>query len=140
MALAAALVLAVRRGGDGGFDHFPELRILLERFVLFHFEAGTEEKIFEGMTAEDAVDDDAEFVSFEVNAVIADAKAVKDAAGAFEFTELIEFGMHDLLWQSAKFAEDLQLQFLGHLRQFGGAGRIKNDLKRAHFERLRVGG
>src|SRR5207247_3609921 len=32
----------------------------------------------------------------------------------------------------AKLAQDVQLQFLGHLRQLGRAGRIENDLKRSH--------
>jgi hypothetical protein len=36
------------------------------------------------------------------------------------------------LRQAAKVAENLQLQFLGHPRQFGGARRRENNLKSVH--------
>jgi len=39
------------------------------------------------------------------------------------------YGAHHLLRQPAKFAQYVQLQFLGHARQFGRAGRVKNDLE-----------
>jgi hypothetical protein len=85
------------------------------------------------MPAEDAVDDHAQVVPLEIDPVIADAEAVQDPARALEFAEVIQLGMHDLLGQSTEFAEDLELQFLGHLRQLRGAGGIKNDLEGAHF-------
>jgi len=39
---------------------------------------------------------------------------------------------------AAKFAEDVELKFLGHARQLGGAGRIENDLERTHGQRFKV--
>ena len=56
-----------------------------------------------------------------------------------EFAKVIQFGLHDLLGQATKLAQDLQLQFLGHPGQLRGAGRVENDLKRAHRERKKVG-
>jgi hypothetical protein len=36
------------------------------------------------------------------------------------------------LRQTAEFAEDLQLQFLGHARQFSRARRSEDDLEGSH--------
>ena len=75
----------------------------------------------------------AEFVSFEIDTVIADSKPVENASAAFQFAKFIQFGAAHLLWKAAKFAKDLQLKFLGHSRQFSGAGRREDDLKSVHF-------
>jgi hypothetical protein len=61
------------------------------------------------MAVEDSVNDQAQLVAFEVNAVISDAKSVQGASSAFEFAKLVEFGMHQLLRQAAKLAKNLQL-------------------------------
>ena len=114
------------------FDEFPEFGILLQGFVLTDFQAGAEIKVLEGVSAEDAMDDDAEIMAFEIDAVIADAKAMQDAASAFEFAEFFQFRGHHLLRNAAELTEDLQLQFLRHFRQFRRAGRIKNNLERSH--------
>src|SRR5690242_9357012 len=39
----------------GRFDHLPELRILLQRFVLLHLQPRAEEKVLQRMAIEDAV-------------------------------------------------------------------------------------
>ena len=70
-----------------------------------------------------------ELVAFEIDAVIANPEPVQDPARALEFAELVQLGVHDLLRQAAKLAEDLELQLFGHPRQFRGAGRIKDDLE-----------
>ena len=54
-------------------------------FVFASGEAGAEQKILEGVATEDAMDDDAEFVALEINAVIAKAKAVEGFAVPLEF-------------------------------------------------------
>jgi len=74
----------------------------------------------------------AKFVTLEINAVISHAKTVQNAAGSFELSEGIGVGVHQLLRQAAKLTQDLQLQFLGHARQFCRTGWIENDLKRSH--------
>ena len=119
----------------GGFDEFPEFGIFLEGLIFTGADAGAEEKILEGMAAEDAVDEDAEAVAFEINAVVADAITVEDVAVAFEFAEIFEFIGHDMLGEAAEITEDLKLQFLGHLGQFGGTGGRENDLERVHVTR-----
>lgn len=119
-------------GRGGGFNQLPELRVLLQRLVLLHLESGTVEKVLERVAVEDAMDQEPQFVPLEIDAVIADPKAVQDAAGPFEFAELIQLGVHHLLRESAEPAQDLQLQFFGHARQFRRAGRIEDDLKRTH--------
>jgi hypothetical protein len=53
-------------------------------------------------------------------------------ARPFQLAELIHLGVHHLLWQASEFSENLQLQLLRHPRQFGGAHRIKNNLKWRH--------
>src|ERR1044071_9385404 len=76
---------------------------------------------------------DAEIVALEINPVIADAETLQNMAGALQFSKLVHFGAHHLLRQAAKIAKDLELEFLGHLRQFRCAGRIENDLKGSHL-------
>src|SRR6516162_783939 len=78
-----------------GLDQFPEFRVLLKHFVLLHFYTGTEKEILESMTIENAVDDQAQLVPFEINAVIAHAEPMQCAAGAFELAELIHLRVHD---------------------------------------------
>ena len=114
-------------------DQFPELRILLQRFVLLHLESRAEEKIFERVPAENAMHHQAQLVALKINPVISHAKPVQNSARPLEFSELIQLGLHDLLGQSAEFAQDLQLQFLRHPRQFGRAGRVKNNLERGQM-------
>ncbi len=57
---------------------------------------------------------------------------MQGAAGPFELAEGVQVGVQDLLGQPAELAENLELKFLGHARQFGRAGGIKDDLKRRH--------
>lgn len=116
----------------GGFDEGPEFGIFLEGGVFADGEVRAVEEVFEGVAAEDAVDDDAEVVLFEIDAVIAETEAMEDLAVAFQFAEALEFSGHDLVRQAAELAEDVQLQFLRHTGKFSRARGIKNDLKRAH--------
>lgn len=83
------------------------------------------------------MDYDAEVVFFEINAIIAETEAVKDFAVALELSEAFEFGGHDLMRQAAEFAEDVQLQFLRHARKFRRAGRVENNLERAHENEIK---
>src|SRR6185503_10548788 len=101
----------------GGFDHFPEFGVLLQSFVLIHFQTGAKEEIFQRVPAEDAMHHDSQLMLFKVDAIIADAEAMENATGAFEFAKFLQLSGHDLLRQATELAEDLQLQFLGHLRQ-----------------------
>ena len=123
---------SVVRAAGGGCDQFPEFGVLLEGFVFADGQAGAEEEVFEAVLAQDAVDDDAEFVALEIDAVIPEAEAVQELVVAFEPTEAFEVGAHHFLGEAAKLAEDLQLEFLGHLREFGGAGGVEDDLEGAH--------
>ena len=116
-------------GTPGSFDQFPEPRILLERLVFRELEPGAEQEVLEGVAIEDTVHYQAEFVAFEINAVIAHAEPMQDTARALELAELVQFGVHDLLRQAAKLAKDLELKLFGHPRQFRRAGRIEDDLK-----------
>jgi len=75
------------------------------------------------------VDEHAQFVPLEINAVIAHPKTVQSPPALLQFAELVQFRAEHLLRQAAKLAENLQLQLLRHPRQFGGAGRCENDLK-----------
>ena len=77
------------------------------------------------------MDEHAQFVPFEIDAIITHPKTVQRSPVQFQFAEGVQFGAERLLGQAAEFAEDLQLQFLGHARQFGGAGRGKDDLEHA---------
>ncbi len=116
-------------GGFGGFDQFPKLRIFLQRGVLAGLQAGTEQKILERVAAENPVDEHAQFVPFKIDAIITHAKTVQRPPVQFQLAEGVQFGAEGLLGESAEFAEDLQLQFLGHARHLGGAGGSKDDLK-----------
>src|SRR5262249_30751669 len=80
-----------------GLDQFPELRILLQSFVLLHFQTGTEKEILERVPAEDPMHDHSEIVPLKVDAVVADTESVQNAAGALQFPKLIQLGRHDLL-------------------------------------------
>ena len=113
------------------FDQFPEFGILLKSFVLAGFQAGTEQKILERVPAENAVDEHAQFVPLEIDAIITHPKTVQRPPAQFQFAEGVQFRAERLLGEAAEFAEDMQLQFLGHARQFGGAGWRKDDLEHA---------
>ena len=78
------------------------------------------------------MDHDAEFVALEVDAEITDAEAVHDPPGALQLAEVLQLGAHDFLGQAPEFAQDVELQVLGHFGEFSRAGRIENDLKRSH--------
>src|SRR5581483_4986835 len=118
--------------GAGGFNHLPEFRVFLKNFIFARREAGAEEEIFESVAAEDAMDDHAEVVPLEINAIIAEAKAMEGLAVALEFAEMLEIALHGLLGKAAKFAEDVKLQFPGHLGQFRGADGVEDDLELHH--------
>ena len=78
----------------------------------------------------------AQFVPLEIDTIIANAKSVQRFAAAFEFSESLQFRAHNLLRQSSKLAKNVQLEILGHSRQFGCARWIENDLERPHnFDR-----
>ncbi len=76
--------------------------------------------------------DDTEFVPFEINAIISQAKTVQRFAFTFQFSESFQFCAHHFLRETSKLPQDVQLQFLGHSRQFARTGGIKDDLKRSH--------
>ncbi len=124
------------RGGTGAgarlLDQFPKAGVILQLFVLASGEAGAIEEILEGILAENAVDDDAEGMAFEVDAIITEAIAHEGPGIAGQMPEMglvqLEF-----LRQAAKLPEDLELKILGHLRQLGRARRIEDDLERLHF-------
>ena len=105
----------------------------MQRLILLHLDAGPEQKVLQGVPAENPMHHQTKFVPFKINPVIPDAKSLQNPPCPLEFPELIDFCVHDLLRQAAKFTQDLQLQLLGHARQFGGAGRVENDLERAHL-------
>ncbi len=117
----------------GGFDEVPEFRVLLQGFVFLHFEPGSKKEILERVAVEDAMDEESKLVTLEVNPVVADPEAVQNAARSLELPELVQLGVHDLLGQAAELAQDLQLELLGHARQFGGTGGIEDYLERSHL-------
>src|SRR5467141_1258816 len=84
------------------------------------------------MAVQDAVDDQAKFVAFEINAIIANPKAVQTLACAFELAELVQFRVHGSSRQSAELAKYLQLKLLRHTGQLGGTCRVKDNLKGWH--------
>ena len=76
--------------------------------------------------------DEAQFVALKINPVIAQPKAVQGPPGPFEPAKSFQIGAHHFLRQAPKLAQNVQLQFLGHVRQFRRAGRIKYDLEWTH--------
>jgi len=104
----------------------------LQGFVLTGLEARTEKKIFQGMPAQDAMDQHSQCVPLKINPIIADPEPVQQMATTFQFPEILQFTGDHMLRQPAKIAQDLQLQFLWHPRQFRRAGWREYDLKGAH--------
>src|SRR4051812_36428281 len=100
-------------GGDlGRLDQVPKCWILLQRFVLLHFDPGAKQEILERMTIQNAVDDQPKFVPLKINPVIPDPKAMERSARSLQFSEVVHLGVHGLVGQTAKFSQDVQLQFL----------------------------
>ncbi len=114
------------------FNQLPKLRILLKRLVLLHLDAGPEQKVLQRVPAKNSMHHQPKLVPLKINSVITNSKSLQNPPRPLQFAELVDLGVHDLLRQSAKFTKDLQLQFLRHPCQFGGAGRVKNDLERTH--------
>src|SRR5204862_2147696 len=84
--------------------------------------------------------DNPEFMPFKIDAIVAEPKTVQGPPVPLEFPEAFEIGFHDLLRQPAELAQNVQLQFLRHLRQFDRARWVEDDLKWPHgdfFESLR---
>lgn len=121
-----------RNLGSGGLDELPELWIILENLVFTGGQPAPEQEVLEGIPAHDAMNDDAQFVPLEIDPVISQTKPVQDATISFQSTVLFEVRLDDFLRQSPEFAQDVELQFLRHFREFAGAERIKDDLKRLH--------
>jgi hypothetical protein len=78
--------------------------------------------------------DDAQFVAFEVDAIIAEAKAVEAPAFPLQFPKSIQLRRQDLVRQAAEFAQNEQLEIPRHLREFRRADWIENNLERSHRE------
>jgi hypothetical protein len=74
----------------------------------------------------------AEFMPLEIDPIVAHPETMQRSPRPLQLPEVIQRSAHDLMRQAAKLTENLQLKFLGHSRQFGGAGRIEYDLKGAH--------
>ena len=114
-------------------NEFPKLRIVLEGGILTRWQVRAIKKVLQGVPVQDAVYHDPEFVPFKVDAVIAQAKTMQGFPVALQFPEPLQFSAHHLLRQAAKLAQNVQLKFLWHARQFGRARRIEDDLKRPHI-------
>src|SRR5438105_3742679 len=128
---------ATFRGSSGGspgrFDQFPELGIFLQRLVFAGREAGTEQEILERVAAEDPMHDNSQLMPLEINAIIPQPKPVQNLPVPLQFPKPLQVRSHDFLRQSAELPQNVQLQFLGHLRQFGRTRGIEDDLKGSHF-------
>ena len=120
-------------------DHFPKLRVVLKLFVLARGQVRPEEEIAERVPAQDAMDDDAEHMAFEVEAIVAEAVAGEGASVAGQGAEVGVLAL-EFLREAAELAEDVQLEVPGELAEFGGTGRIEDDLERLHpWAGFRVG-
>jgi len=91
----------------GGFDQIPEFWILLQRLILLNLQPGTKQEILQRMAIQGAMDKQTQFVALEIDPIIADAEPMQNPARPLELAEIIHLGMHDLLGQSAEFAQDL---------------------------------
>ena len=78
------------------------------------------------------MDDKAEVVALEIDAVVADPEPVQRPTLPFQLSETLQFGGHHLLGEASEFAKNGQLKLLGHLCELGGAGGVEDDLERAH--------
>ena len=116
----------------GCFDQFPKFRVFLQGLVFAHLDAGAEEEILQRMPAQNAMHEHAELVALKINPVIANPETVQRVAVTFEFAKIFQFAGNDVLGQTAKITEDLELQFLGHPREFGRRRRREDDLKGIH--------
>jgi hypothetical protein len=73
--------------------------------------------------------DNPQFVPLEINPIVAEAKAMKGLARALQVPELVQVALEHFSGKSAKFAQNVELQFPRHCGQFRGARRIENNLE-----------
>ena len=106
--------------------------VVLEFAVLAGGQAAAEPEILQRILVQDAVDDDAEGMFLEVDAVVADAEAVEDLALPLQLAEALHVGREHLAGKPAEVAENLQLEILGQAAEFTGAGRVEDDLELGH--------
>ena len=78
------------------------------------------------------MNDNAQFVPFEIDADNLPIGTGAVSCRSLQLAETRPDQSSDLLWQATEFAQDVELKFLRHLRQFRGAGRVKNDLEWSH--------
>ncbi len=110
-------------------NQFPEFGLLLQYLVLGHGELGAEKEILERVFVQDAVDQQARLDTLKINPVVLGAVTVQIALLAMELAEFIGIGLVEVLGQEIEFAENLQLQHLGQLGDFGGAAVVEDDLE-----------
>lgn len=73
-----------------------------------------------------------QIVALKVHPEVADPKTMQGFSCSPEFSKSIQLVTKQLRWNPAKLTQNLQLQFLGHPRQFCGADGIEDDLERLH--------
>jgi len=116
----------------GRLDEFPKLRVFLQGRVFAGLDARAEEEILERVPVHDAMDQHAQLMTLKIHPVIPQAEAVEQVAVALQLAEIFQISAEHVLRQAAKVPENLQLQILGHPREFGGTGGRENNLKRIH--------
>jgi hypothetical protein len=96
------------------FDQVPELRILLEGFILANGQIGAIKEVLKGVLVQNAVNEHSQVVPLEVDAIVAQPETKELAAAAFEASVFLEIGLEDFLGQAAKLSKDVKLKLLGH--------------------------
>ena len=113
------------------FDEVPKLGVVLELGVLVAIQIRAEQEVFQRMLVEDAMHDDSQMMPLKINPVIPQPIPQQDSTCA---SESPKFGAFTLNFQrkAPELAEDEELKVLRHPIEFGGTGRVKDDLEGQH--------
>ena len=76
-----------------------------------------------------AMDQESRLGPLEINPVLLGPVPIQMALFAIEFAELLRIGLVEILRQEVELAEDLQLEQLGQMGQFGGAAVVEDNLE-----------
>lgn len=82
------------RGTLGLFDQVPELRIILELGVFVAVQVRAEQKVFQGVFAKNAMNDDPEWMTFKIDPIITQAIPEEDSSDAGQPPKISAFALN----------------------------------------------
>jgi hypothetical protein len=109
-------------------DQLPEAGVLLQLFVLCHWQFRPEEKIPDGVFVQDAMHEHAFRTAFKINPVVIGAIPIETFPFSLDDPERFGIKAVQIVRQKLKLGKQLQLDYFWNPCNFGCTDFIENDL------------